>query len=272
MQVTGLCRFSYPALGGFQIEHETIEDRIAYLYAEDRLEERFRLFETIALPCLREQTDDDFDLLIVIGDTLPAHHVDRLNDLTADVPQIRIIALPPHPQRQIMKHVLREARRDFDQPCIEFRHDDDDAVSVDFIERLRETARDCETMMDRHPVVAIDFNRGFLAELGPDGIRGSEVYQPFAVSGLGVRMKGGVHRSIMRFAHFRIPQYMPCVTFTDAPMWVRTYNSFNDSISKDKGRDGFTPLTPEQEGEFEARFAINCDQIRQVFAQPGGTL
>ena len=37
MQVIGLCRFSYPAIGGFQIEHETLENRIGFLYAEDRL-------------------------------------------------------------------------------------------------------------------------------------------------------------------------------------------------------------------------------------------
>ena len=39
MQVIGLCRFSYPAFGGFQVEHETIEERIADLYGAARLEE-----------------------------------------------------------------------------------------------------------------------------------------------------------------------------------------------------------------------------------------
>ena len=79
MQVIGLCRFSYPALGGFQIDHETVEERIAYLYAEERMEERFRLFETVALPSLRQQTDPEFDLIIVIGDSLPRQHRDRLH-------------------------------------------------------------------------------------------------------------------------------------------------------------------------------------------------
>ena len=37
MQVIGLCRFSYPALGGFQVVHETIEERIAYLYSDARI-------------------------------------------------------------------------------------------------------------------------------------------------------------------------------------------------------------------------------------------
>ena len=71
MQAIGLCRFSYPALGGFQVEHETIEERIAFLYQYERLEERFRLFEAIALPCLRAQTDPDWGLVIIIGDQFP---------------------------------------------------------------------------------------------------------------------------------------------------------------------------------------------------------
>ena len=40
MQVIGLCRFSYPAIGGFQVEHDSIEERIAFLYAEKRLPAR----------------------------------------------------------------------------------------------------------------------------------------------------------------------------------------------------------------------------------------
>ena len=33
MRVIGICRFSYPALGGFKRMHETVEEREAYLYA-----------------------------------------------------------------------------------------------------------------------------------------------------------------------------------------------------------------------------------------------
>ena len=78
MQVLGICRFSYPGVGGFQVEHETLEDRIAYLYAPERMEERFRTFETITLPPLRAQTDADFTLLVVIGESLPEHYHSRL--------------------------------------------------------------------------------------------------------------------------------------------------------------------------------------------------
>ena len=59
MQVIGLCRFSYPGEGGFQVAHASLEKRIAYLYAPERLEERFRFLECFNLPSIRAQLDPD---------------------------------------------------------------------------------------------------------------------------------------------------------------------------------------------------------------------
>ena len=50
VQVVGLCRFSYPAFGGFQLEHDTIAAREAFLYAPQRIKERFQSFEALTLP------------------------------------------------------------------------------------------------------------------------------------------------------------------------------------------------------------------------------
>ena len=40
VQMLGLCRFSYLGGGGFQVGHETIEARRAYLYNPQRLARR----------------------------------------------------------------------------------------------------------------------------------------------------------------------------------------------------------------------------------------
>lgn len=266
MQVIGLCRFSYPAIGGFQVEHNSLEERIAFLYAEDRLEERFRLMETIALPCLREQTDQDFELIIVIGDSLPAQHVSRLRDLCADIPQIRIQVEPPRKQREVMKEILNAARRDPKAPCLQFRHDDDDAVSVDFIERLRQTVDDCPGLVRGNRTVAVDFNRGYVAELGPKGIAATEIHRPYYVAALGMYVKGNCPLTIMNFAHEKILRFMPTVTISDAPMFVRSHNGYNDSRQKKVKPVPVLPLEPEQIADFELRFALRQEQVRQVFA------
>ncbi|MFW8596345.1 putative rhamnosyl transferase [Cribrihabitans neustonicus] len=268
MQVIGLCRFSYPAIGGFQIKHASIEERTAYLYSTARLAERFRLFETVALPSLRAQTDPNFELIVVTGDSLPAEHRDRLHALTADMPQVRILAEPPGQHRPVMKRILNAARREPAEPCLQFRHDDDDAISVDFIERLRQTARDCEGLLHQHKSVAIDFNRGFLAELGPQGISAMPIFRPYYTAALGMYVRGGCALTIMNFAHEKIPQFMPTVTFSDAPMFVRTQNAFNDSPPKSAGGARPEPLSADLEGEFEARFDLRAEAVRTAFA-PG---
>lgn len=267
MQVIGLCRFSYPALGGFQIEHETVEERRRYLYGPARLEERFRLFEATTLPCFREQTDEDFEFLIVIGDCLPKPAFDRLHDLTAGLRQVRIIQKSADTQigpRQIMKEILNAARANPEQPCIQFRHDDDDAVSVDFVERLRIAAQEGAGLMANNQMVGIDYSLGFVARFGPGGVRASEVYKPLLGVGLGMYIKGGCSHSIMNFTHHRVGRFMPVLSYSDAPMWVRTLNGFNDSKRARNNKDELSELTPELEGEFIARFAIDQNLVRQV--------
>lgn len=266
MQAIGLCRFSYPAIGGFQVEHETIEERISYLYADDRLEERFQLLETVALPCLREQTDQNFELIVVIGDTLPKRHGDRLHDLTADMPQVRIVVEPPRPQRELMKKLLNGARTDPSKPCLQFRYDDDDAVSVDFIERFRNTLNDCRGLVTTNRTVAVDFNRGYVAELGADGIAATETVRSLYVASLGMYVKGGCKLTIMNFAHEKIGRFMPVVSISDVPMWVRSHNGFNDSRQKKVKPVPVVPLTEEQKADFAARFAIREDHVKRVFS------
>lgn len=232
MQVIGLCRFSYPAFGGFQVEHETIEERIAYLYGAARLEERFRLMETVTMPCIKAQTDPDFELIIVIGDQLPKEHRDRLNDITTDIPQVRIVEEPPRPQREVMKEIFNKARKNPSEPCLQFRHDDDDAFAVDFIERLRAASRDAERLTAQHKAVNFDWNNGHVAEFGAHGIASTDIHRALYPAAMGMQIRGNSPLTIMNFAHEKIGRFMPVVSYNDPPMFVRSDNGSNDSRQK----------------------------------------
>lgn len=266
MQVIGLCRFSYPAIGGFQIEHNSVEERRRYLYSPARLEERFRLFETVTLPSYQDHTDEDFQFLIVIGDCLPKEAFERLNDLTTGMKQIRIIKRQPGRHRKVMNEVLNQARSDPDQPCLQYRHDDDDAVSVDFVERLRLAADDCAGLLAANKTVALDFSCGFMAQLDDQGIQAAQTHRRLITAGLGMYVRGGCTLSIMNFAHHKMDRVMPVISYPDAPMWVRTLNGFNDSPMIRKNKMELSPLSPDLEGELIARFAIDPARVRQVFA------
>ena len=266
MQAIGLCRFSYPAIGGFQVKHEDIEDRIAYLYEDARLEERFALFETVALPCLRAQTDPDFGLIIVIGDQFPAHHEARLQKLIDDLPQAILHKEPPRNQREVMKEILNDARMHPEDPCLQFRYDDDDAISVDFIAKLRATARVAAPLLRESRTVAMDWNRGYVAEFGAQGISAKAIHRQFYVASLGMLIRGHAAATIMNFAHEKIPQFMPCITNPEPDMFVRSHNASNDSRQQDVPEIPVDPLTPEQEQLFRDRFAIDADHVRRVFS------
>ncbi len=266
MQAIGLCRFSYPALGGFQIQHETTDERIAFLYGEARLEERFRLFEHVALPCMAAQTNEDWEIIIVIGDSLPKVHADRLNDLVAHIPQISIQVHAPRPQREVMKEILNAARKDPAQPCLQFRYDDDDAVAIDFIARLREAADDCAPLNAKHPIVAYDWTSGYAAQFAETGITAKQMQYKQYVASLGVHVRGGSKFTIMNFAHTKLDQFMPVVSFADAPMWIESHNGFNDSQASQRRPIPFAPLTAGEEALFQDRFAIGHEGIKLAFS------
>ncbi len=267
MQVIGLCRFSYPALGGFQVEHETIEDRRAYLYARERMEERFRIFESLTLPGLKAQTDENFRFLILIGECLPDEYQARLFDLTEDMPQAIIVPRPPMPHRAMMQEVINDAKAEAPKSLsLQFRHDDDDAVAVDFVARLRQAADDCAGMIKHNRMVGFDFNRGYSARLSDKGLEVEETVLPYYGVALAAAFKPGVKLSIMNFSHNKLHHAMPTVTYTDSPMFVRGHNDFNDSRQKTNVKSvDLKLLDAAGEAHFKDRFAIDSDQLRRAF-------
>ena len=137
MQVIGICRFSYPAEGGFQRLHESLEERCAYLYEDERLNKRFATLETVTLPSIRSQTDKDFSFFVFIGSSLPQASKDRIYAAVRDIPQVQIIEREPGPYRTEMQSIFDEVRNPDAEICAQFRLDDDDAVGVDFVKNLR---------------------------------------------------------------------------------------------------------------------------------------
>lgn len=269
MQVIGLCRFSWPGIGGFQVAHQTMQERIDYLYAPKRLEDRFRTFETITLPPLRAQTDPDFTLLMVIGDTLPDPWRDRLERLVADIPQVVIHAHPPGRHRAVMQEAINAVRRFDNEPCLQFRMDDDDAVACAYVEMLREAAQDVRKLSRKHRYLAIDFNRGFIASPGAEGLRATPTHSPYTTAALALMLKPSEKRTIMNFAHAKVAQNMPTITFSGQDMLIRGHNDYNDSRQK----PGVKPvdllaLSPQDEDHFKAVFNIDADHVRQVFSAP----
>jgi hypothetical protein len=267
MQVIGFCRFSYPAEGGFQVEHDSIEARMAYLYAPARLEERFRHFETVCLPSIKGQTDPDFRFLILIGDTLPEPYMGRLFALCEDVPQAVIVPHAPGPHRRVCQQVIN-AHRDFKQTCLQFRHDDDDAVALTFVETLRQAAQDVAPLLKKNRLMGFDWNRGYVARPDAEGIRGEVQVTPFWGVAQAVAVAPGVRQTAMNFGHNKLVNFMPTLSFTDPVMYLRGHNDHNDSRQKKHVKPMPLPrLDASGEAEMKRLFGIDADTIRATFGK-----
>ncbi len=266
MQTIGICRFSYPGDGGFQVEHDTLQDRMDYLYAPLRMAERFATFETMMLPPLKAQTDDDFTLLIVIGESLPAQFRERLETAVKDMPQAVIRAYPPGPHRKVMQDAINEVRRFDGDACLQFRMDDDDAVACNYIECLRAAAVDVLPMAAKHRHIAIDFNQGFIARPSASGLEVARTNVPYTTAALALMLKPDLRLSVMNFAHMKVGQKMPTVTFTGQDMLIRGHNDYNDSRQK-PGVQGpkLSPLDGAGKAHFKATYNIDADVVAAAF-------
>lgn len=261
-QVIGLCRFSYPALGGFQRVHETLDERRAFLYAPERLNERFRMFEALTLPSLRAQTDPDFTFLIVIGEDLPGDHLNRLKALTADLPQVIIQAHPPLRHRTIMAEAINSVRHK-DRFTVQFRLDDDDAVGVNFVAALRRNLRQCLDVFDDAALLAMDFVNGYTARASAKGLEAEPAKRLLVSAGLAIAFRPGHHLTVMNFGHHEVWQHMPVLSRLDPDMWIRGANDHNDS--REALAQNAVLLTPAQEQDFQRAFGINSDAVRAIW-------
>ena len=137
--IVGLCRFSYlareRALGWNSVPREPEAAR-AIVFDEARLAARFRLFERYTLPSLKAQTDGDFRLIVLTSAELPARHRERLADLVGADRRIRLVAAPARDGPRLLRRLFAEAFGDAPRR-VSFRIDDDDGLSVRFVERLR---------------------------------------------------------------------------------------------------------------------------------------
>ena len=62
---------------------------------------------------------------------------------------------------------------------------------------------------------------------------------------------------------------MATVTRSDPDMFVRCHGDFNDSYENDANQaTHLDHLDAAGEARFQQRFAIDCDEVRQIFSLP----
>ena len=136
-QIIGLMRFSYPSKGGFSPGEEDAAQAEARLYDPARLQRRFNLFEQLTLPSLLAQADGDFRMGFLIGKGLPKPWRTRLQDAVAPLRGAKIIALDQLPHYFATRKAFAQLVSDDATHVTGFRLDDDDAIDIQHIARMR---------------------------------------------------------------------------------------------------------------------------------------
>lgn len=138
VRVYGYMRFSYVGRSDARTSRnkETVEEVAATLYEPRRMARRFFLFENLCLPSLRAQTNQDFRLVILASDVMPEAYKKRLAEVTADVPQIKILYSSADHVTSALNPYIETMLQGIDVPTAHFRLDDDDALCSTMVARI----------------------------------------------------------------------------------------------------------------------------------------
>ncbi|MCU9846611.1 putative rhamnosyl transferase [Defluviimonas sp. WL0024] len=228
MNILGVCRFSMLGRGDWKAYRNQPDDKLEEIYEEkarelfapDRMENRLATFEHLTLKSLAAQSDQDFRFLVVASDRLPADYRERLVRICAGVKAVVLRFVPPTHISDVIRETLAElaiAPGD----TLQFRLDDDDCVSKDFIRRARRHA----TAMWENQNFAISFAQQYYCVTdGPtEGIY--NWYSPFFSAGAMTRHRD---RTVFDWGHYQIPSRMVSVTDPHFPNIV-THRGDNDT-------------------------------------------
>ncbi|MCC5967349.1 MAG: hypothetical protein JJU24_14565 [Natronohydrobacter sp.] len=236
-QVIVVIRFSYVADAGFRLAREGVEAVRATLYAPDRLDRRFRLFEALTLPSLLGQTDPDFTLAVLIGEDFPAIRRARLAQLVAPLRDAHIVALPPHNNYKSTKLAIEACRRPDATHILSLRLDDDDALGRDVIEAQKRIAPVVASAGPADAPVVICFNNGLFLELSDQGNRifGVIEKQPLGI-GMGMLAPADARPTIFSTDHRQVHTRWNTYTEALTPRFIRTVHRDNDSAALVSGK------------------------------------
>lgn len=256
----GLCRFSLLVEGGFQTIHQTLQARREMLYDPRRLEYRLAWFQHLCLAGLRVQTDPDFTLVVLTGEDFPADWMARLRAVAAEVPQAVVVTRPPGRHRDVCMGALAPHIDPKADVVGQFRLDDDDTVACDFIARSRADFAGFRGLFDRHGRVGSNYASGVVvSDTGPHLAFDSRVVTNWSCATT-LYFSPDSTTGLMDYGHHRLAEFMPMVTQTDSPMYLRGWHDGNDSRRRRQGsgepwaEDRAAPVLAE-------RFGINSQQL-----------
>lgn len=223
MRIAGYCRFSWFGISDTGRAIQTEADAARLLYDPARLATRMHLFEHLTAPSLRQQSDPDFDFVVLTSPELPAPWLARLRAVAATVPQMRVLVTAEREIGRVMKPLIREATEGGTKRAVSFRLDDDDALSWNYVATLRRVAAALE------PGTLITFPSGIFAFSSKGQARFGPWFKEYHAYGL-ARVNGpGFLRDPFDMQHRQEYRYRPSFMEPRFCSYIATAHDHNNT-------------------------------------------
>ncbi len=258
-------RFSVLTPTYYSERFDSLDAIAEHIFSPERMTLRFHLFEKLVLPSLLRQSDDGFDLVILTAERLPAEYMERLQTLLAPAPHIHLRAVGAERHYQLLKGGFNSVDPGEASHRILFRLDDDDAMDINYIRRLKWI---CRNLLKMHPLTesyAIAFNRGFYVRREADVA--NEVFDaveraPLS-TGTALLAPVGYHRNPYRYNHRALPQHYNTYSDISVPAYIRTIHGDNKSTPTQMGITH--KLKPERiDAELQKGFGVTLAEMQAL--------
>lgn len=229
-QIVGLTRFSLVTLGDFYPGFDSVESLERFLFDEGRLERRFGMFEALCLPSLAGQSDQDFVFVFLVSESLPDKWRHWLDAQVISYPWARVVAVPPSKHYPAIRSGFESVPTDGYSHRTTFRLDDDDAVDLGHVARLRRLSAAVQGLSHSSRPVALGFNRGFYLQFqdGRNEIFDARERTPLSV-GSALVAPVDYPENVYLHNHRALPQFFDCWSDAETFVYLRTLHRDNKS-------------------------------------------
>ncbi|APX15966.1 hypothetical protein BWR17_09025 [Phaeobacter inhibens] len=268
LSVVGLARFSVLTPTYYSERFATLADTAAHLFAPERMELRFRVFERLCLRSLLRQSDQGFHLILLTAEDMPEAYLERLARLLEPATNITLMPVGPGAHYRMLKQGYNAVPLDGATHRLMFRLDDDDAVDLDYVARNRRLAMGLIPLQSGNTPFILANNRGLYLRRtqGPDGPT-DEIFDACekAPLSVGAALVAPVEYrdNPYRYNHRRYAQHWNTYSDISTPGFLRTIHGDNKSRP---AQMGITHKMSDTEiaTALDRHFAMTPDQLRDV--------
>lgn len=264
LKMVGLVRFSVLTPTYYSERFDTLEETAAHLFDPDRMELRFSIFENLCLPSLLQQTDPDFDVVILTAESMPEIFRNRLESLLAPHSNLHFLPVGTERHYRLLRHGYNTIPCAPDSHRILFRLDDDDAVDMDFVRRTKALAKGILPLQPPGGSFVIAHNRGFYLQATPAGPKVFDAIEQTPLSaGTALVAPSASWANPYRYNHRKLASHFNIYSDVTVPAYIRTIHGDNKS---DPAQTGVTHKMNEAalDAGLQQHFGMTLEALKAI--------